>query len=277
MQIVLEIAYRGPDFKGWQSQAGGRGVQDAIEASLTKLCGEFIRIHGAGRTDTGVHALAQIAHFEAPEKARFAPDSWAVPINSYLPEGVRVLRSGAASAEFHSRFTATGKEYHFLLHTGPVFHPLMRGRAWHCPATLDIEVLREAWVSFLGRHNFDLYSVGRIPPPSSTFRTLTFLDMESQGTLHRLTVRGNGFLYRMVRCMAGAAVRVARGRATLAELREGLEGIASGSLPRHAAPAEGLYLARVFYPPEHLAWLQTEMETGLRERSEFLERGKAII
>lgn len=249
MRVHLEIAYRGPEFTGWQSQSGGRAVQDVIETALGTICGQPVRIHGAGRTDGGVHALGQSAHFDVPPSARLPAEAWTNPINAYLPPAVRVLRSRQVPDDFHSRFDATGKEYHYVLQPGPVFHPLLRDRAWHCPSPMDLDLLREAWMLFQGRHDFRCFCAGRIAPERSTIRTLSFLDIQSQRSVHRLIVRGNGFLFRMVRCLVGSVVRVARGRSSLDQIRRGLEGI---PLPRHAAPAEGLYLVRVFYPPGRL-------------------------
>lgn len=248
MRILLEIAYRGPDFKGWQSQAHGGGVQDVIERALAALTAQPVRIHGAGRTDAGVHALGQMAHFDAPQPLRFPANAWAVPLNSQLPPSVRILASHEVSPEFHARFDATGKEYHYLLQTGPVFHPLLQGRAWHYPSTLDVDLLHAAWDLFLGKHDFRYLSVGRNPPPTSTIRTLHHVEVQSSGSLHRFIVRGDGFLYRMVRCLVGAAVRVARGKDSMEQLRRALQG---EEYPRRAAAAEGLYLVRVFYQKEY--------------------------
>jgi tRNA pseudouridine38-40 synthase len=244
VRVRLTIAYDGTGFAGWQSQSGGGGVQDAIEHALARLSGEAIRIHGAGRTDAGVHALAQVAHFDAPPASRMAPADWQRALNSNLPHTVRILRAARAAKNFHARFSATGKIYRYDLWTGPVLPPHLFRRAWHMPHPLDRALLHSALGLFEGTHDFRAFAANRGTPVADTTRTIRSIGVRASGPLLRITFEGDGFLYKMVRMLTGAAVRVGTGREALSTLQGHLSGRGRWT---HVAPADGLHLVRVRY------------------------------
>ena len=246
MRLKLTIAYDGAPFAGWQSQAGGDGVQDVIEKALALIAKTPIRLHGAGRTDSGVHALAQVAHFDAPEESRMTPADWQRALNGNLPAAVRILRAVRARPDFHSRFSATGKIYRYDLWNAGVLPPHLARRAWHMPHPLDTTALREALQLFVGSHDFHGFTANRGTPAGDTVRRIEAIRVAQSGPSLRLTFEGGGFLYKMVRMLTGAGIRVAQGRADIETLRELLEKPRSGRWT-NVAPADGLYLVRVRY------------------------------
>ncbi len=249
-RLRLTIAYDGRVFRGWQSQATGDSVQDHLERALATLCGERVIVHGSGRTDAGVHALGQIAHVDVP-KNRLPLPRWAPALNAGLPPQVRITRLVRAKPTFHARFDAVGKTYVYRIWNAPVLHPLEIGRAWFLPGELDLPLLRESAALLEGTHDFASFAAHRAPPrhrpvESDTVRTLHCIQITQRGPLITLRFQGSGFLYRMVRLLTGSLVRVAQHRAPAAWLTELLQS-KGATKTSFAAPAEGLYLARVLY------------------------------
>ncbi|MDH4443674.1 MAG: tRNA pseudouridine(38-40) synthase TruA [Akkermansiaceae bacterium] len=251
MRLKLTIAYDGRPYNGWQSQACGNTVQDIVQCAMEEVAKQPLRLHGSGRTDTGVHALAQIAHFDAPPEISMNPFNWVPALNCKLPATIRIMACDEVSAEFHSRFSATGKIYHFDLCTEPVLQPLKAGLAWHLPRQLDADVLRQALSLYLGRHNFHAFAAyrGNETPEIDWFRTIHSAELETLEDGYRITYMGDGFLYKMVRLLTGGAVHAAQGRIRLDDFAGLLD--QGPSLPRGksplCAPADGLYLKHVIY------------------------------
>ena len=240
----MTVAYDGTRFSGWQSQTDGNTVQDHLEKAFAPLCAGRVPVHGAGRTDAGVHAAGQCAHADVPD-GRFEPDGWLRALNAHLPAEIRVMQARRAPQDFHARFTARGKVYRYTIWNGPVIPPLENHRAWHVHQKLDFEILNSLATLFVGMHDFAAFSAKRSKEPESTERTIRALRVVRSGPKITLTFEGDGFLYKMVRMLAGAAVRCAMGRISADELAERLR---DGS-PRmtHVAPACGLCLLRVVY------------------------------
>ncbi len=244
MKLKLTIAYDGAPFEGWQSQTRGGAVQDVIEAALGKIAGRRIILRGAGRTDAGVHALAQCAHVEVPEDG-LDPGEWLRALNGNLPPTVRIMECVAVDERFHARFSAKGKIYRYLIRNQPVLPPLEVGRVWHEPRLLDEDRVRDAAALFVGRHDFAAFSANRGDAPKHTVRTIRSIDVRREDSLYALTFEGEGFLYKMVRMLTGAIVRVGQGRETVGNLRDRL--VSGGPRWNHVAPAGGLYLVKVLY------------------------------
>ncbi|MBA3608882.1 MAG: tRNA pseudouridine(38-40) synthase TruA [Chthoniobacterales bacterium] len=244
-RVRLIVAYEGTGFAGWQSQARGDTVQDRLEAAFLQVTGEQIRVHGAGRTDAGVHALGQCAHVDLPP-SRLTPTVLTAALNASLPARIRILRCGFVAKTFHARFDAQGKVYRYRIATSPVFSPFELGRAWHVSGVLDDKVLRASAHAFLGRHNFVGFAANRGHPVESTIRTLRRVRVQRATSVTTIEFDGDGFLYKMVRLMVGAIVRAALGKTTLAEIRAHLAD-GTPAEPRLVAPAAGLTLVRVRY------------------------------
>lgn len=251
MRLKLTIAYDGRPYNGWQSQACGNTVQDILHCALEQVAKKPVKLQGSGRTDTGVHALGQVAHFDAPPELTMNPFNWLPALNTKLPASIRIMACEEAPPDFHSRFSATGKIYHYDLCTDPVLPPLKAGLAWHLPRLLDPGVLAEALALFNGSHDFHAFAAyrGNEGPDMDWYRTIHRADIETHADGYRITYVGDGFLYKMVRLLTGAAVHAAQGRIRLDDLACLLDqppGLPLGKSPI-CAPADGLFLQQVLY------------------------------
>ncbi|HEX8078295.1 MAG TPA: tRNA pseudouridine(38-40) synthase TruA [Chthoniobacterales bacterium] len=246
-RLKLIVAYDGEPFSGWQSQPNGNGVQDHLEAAFKQICAMPLRVHGAGRTDAGVHALAQCAHVDVPAK-RYSPERWVSALNGLLPPTIRIMSCREAPSTFHARLSATGKIYRYRIWNRGVLPPLENGRAWHVRDPLDRSRLAAVARLFVGRHDFAAFAANRGVPVIETVRTIRRVSVQSSGALISIDFEGEGFLYKMVRMMVGALVEVGAGKSAADEIRSRLgSGRKPGSLNRTVAPAAGLYLVRVRY------------------------------
>lgn len=255
MRLKLTVAYDGRPYEGWQSQGKGTSVQETLEAAIHKLAGRAaadglpVRVHGSGRTDRGVHALGQVAHFDTPEGTRLTELDWHRALNALLPPTVRVIRCEQVAPDFHARFDATGKIYHYRLWHGEVLPPLEYGLAWHLPGPLDEALLRRTAALFVGTHDFTCFCANRGDPGEaqrSKVRTLNRVELLTAGELLTLVFEGDGFLYKMVRSLVGTLVRVARGREA-PERVESLLADPTQTKPGWQAPPDGLSLMQVKY------------------------------
>jgi tRNA pseudouridine38-40 synthase len=246
MRLKLTVAYDGAAFRGWQSQPGGGAVQDILREAMTRLAGgKVVLVQGSGRTDAGVHAVGQVAHADVPDE-RGDPLFWQRALNATLPPSLRILSCARAPQDFHARYAATGKTYEYLLWTAPILPPHWAGRAWHVQPAPEFATLRQAGKILQGEHDFAGFSANRGTPVRDTRRHLRRITVTRDGPLVRLRFEGRGFLYKMVRMLVAAMVRVAQGKADVADLRARLAG-RPNDLPRTVAPADGLYLVRVAY------------------------------
>ncbi len=244
MRLRMTVAYDGTQFSGWQSQAHGKAVQDALESAFRLLCGERVIVHGSGRTDAGVHAERQSAHVDVPDD-RLPVGEWLTAVNANIPPGVRVMSLKNAASDFHARFSARGKIYRYTIWNGPVMPPLLINRAWHVPGKLGPDLFKTACASLTGRHDFAAFCARRTKPGESTTRTVSAIRLSRKGHVWTLAFEGDGFLYKMVRMLAASAVRCASGRLPLDELHRQLKN--AGPRASHVAPAGGLCLVRVLY------------------------------
>lgn len=245
-RLKFVVAYDGAPFVGWQSQRGGNTVQDYLERAFACVIGRPRRIHGAGRTDAGVHALAQTAHIDLPDRSIDA-HKWPAALNASLPPQIRVLRSAYVSEKFHARFSARGKIYRYRIWHDRVLPPFEVGRAWQVVTPLDFPAMEAEAAAFLGRHDFASFAANRGTPETDTRRTITKVKLSAKGKALTIEIAGNGFLYKMVRLMVGALVRRGSGQAAAGELRTRLLHPECVSSARFVAPAAGLVLVRVLY------------------------------
>jgi tRNA pseudouridine38-40 synthase len=243
MRLRLIIAYDGRAYSGWQSQRSANTIQDILEKAFEKVAGRHIAVHGAGRTDAGVHALGQCAH--ADVFATMDPAQWQRALNANLPPTIRVMKSSRAASSFHARFSAKGKVYRYLIRNGPILPPQEFGRVWHVPQALQLNLLRQSLTHLVGQHNFGAFSAQRVKFSGDTTRTIQSVSLAHRGELLTLTFQGDGFLYKMVRMLTAAIVRVAQDRDTLESLELRLKTGAPKS--NHVAPPDGLTLMRVLY------------------------------
>jgi len=252
MRIKLLLAYEGTDFAGWQHQGGVRTVQSDVEAAIAKIAGQRLPVQAAGRTDSGVHALGQCAHFDAPDHLSHVP--WAVALNCLLARDVRIVSAQVAAPRFHAQFDAQSKIYAYTLWTDRSHvNPLRRRFVWDVPA-LDVAAMDEAAAILIGTHDFNSFRNAGTPLGSrGTVRTLTGLWREPGQSLAETVWRAqaNGFLKQMVRNIMGCLVAVGRGKVTPQDVRCILEKRDRSCAPP-TAPARGLCMERVFYPGDGL-------------------------
>ena len=239
-------AYDGTRFSGWQSQTNGLGIQDCIEARLEALFKKPIRIHGSGRTDAGVHAHGQVFHFDADWGHGAAKLKRAVAIG--LPPTIQIKTVTPASAEFHARFSACGKRYVYRMVEGDT-DPFTRPFVWRLERAdrLDLEAMQAAAKILRGTHDFTALSANNGAEVLDAVRTITRLDLTARGRALKFVFEADGFLYKMVRSLVGALVAVGEGRLTPVDLERLIAGrTRTKDVP--TAPAQGLFLDRVFYP-----------------------------
>lgn len=244
-RLKLIVAYEGSGFAGWQSQTHRNTVQDELERAFHRISGSDIRVHGAGRTDTGVHALAQCAHADLPDR-RLAASRWIAALNGVLPATIRVLRCRYIPENFHARFSAKGKTYRYRIWAGPILPPLELKRVWHVPAPLDLDLLAAAGKRFVGKHDFAAFAANRGKQEENTVRTIWSLEVRGRAGNLTVEISGDGFLYKMVRLIVGAMVQASLRKIKVAEIEAALRSGRPNKL-RLAAPAEGLYLMKVWY------------------------------
>ncbi len=242
-KLVLE--YDGGPFVGWQRQANGPSVQQALEQAVLGFCGETVVCHGAGRTDAGVHALGQVVHFDLNREV--APAKLCDALNAHLrPAPVAVLGAEVAAPDFHARFSAVRRTYLYRIVNRRAPLALECGRAWFVPQPLDGEAMHAAAQALVGRHDFSSFRAAECQAQSPV-KTLERLDVSRRGEELHIEARAPSFLHRQVRNMVGSLALVGQGKWDRAKL-EAVLGARDRTAAGPAAPAEGLYLVSVDYP-----------------------------
>ncbi|HEY1764430.1 MAG TPA: tRNA pseudouridine(38-40) synthase TruA [Opitutaceae bacterium] len=239
-------AYDGGAFSGWQSQAGGGSVQDAIESRLAAIFQRPVRIHGSGRTDAGVHALGQVFHFDADWS--HGPSKLAAAIAHRLSRKIQVASVRQVPKGFHARFSAKQKRYEYRLRLGDA-DPFVRPLVWCVPPDVDVGAMRKAAATLVGRHDFRAFSAAHgaeKDDPAGTVRSLRRLEVRSRGRAVHIFAEADGFLYKMVRSLVGGLVSVGTGRLLASDLKDCIR---SGTRSPHilTAPPHGLFLTKVWY------------------------------
>jgi tRNA pseudouridine38-40 synthase len=240
----LTIEYCGAGFVGWQRQANGLSIQEALETAIRRYCGETLTVFGAGRTDAGVHALAQVAHVDLARAAD--PDEMRGAVNHHLrPHAVSVLRVEPVGPEFDARLTATGRHYLYRILNRRAPPALERGRVWHVAPPLDLAAMQEGARHLVGHHDFSTFRDSQCQAKSPV-KTLDALDVTRAGDEIRIAARARSFLHHQVRNMVGTLKLVGSGRWRPDDVARAL-----AARDRRAggptAPAEGLALVAVHY------------------------------
>lgn len=245
MRLMLKVAYDGTGFCGWQLQPRLRTVQGEIEKAIARITGRQLRVHGSGRTDSGVHALSQTVHVDIPENRTSVP--WQKALNSILPDDISVLESAYVADSFHSRYSALEKTYTYTLWTSREYIiPQRRNYVWSC-GDVDLERMDAAAGYFLGEHDFSAFqNVGT--PVKDTVRSILKIERTAGIFLNEwvYSISGTGFLKQMVRNMIGCLVEIGRGKAEPDFVRSLIEGKDRTKAPA-TAPAQGLCLFDVLY------------------------------
>ncbi len=240
-RIKLTIAYDGTSYLGWQTQAKGNTIQDEMEKAISKVLKKKIKIVGSGRTDTGVHALGQVAHFDTTSSLDCSVMKRA--FNANLPDSIVVREVEEVDSSFHARFSAVKRQYRYFI--TDCLLPFLARYSWYIEKRLDLSLISEAASIFEGEHDFKVFG-SPMAPGGSTVRRVFICKVKRRRFRTEIVVEANAFLKRMVRNMVGAMVRVGEGKLSLEELYEAV------NYGKHfkglkPAPAKGLFLWRVFY------------------------------
>lgn len=241
-RIKLTIAYDGTQFHGFARQPGLRTVQGELESTLQRLLGISVEVHGSGRTDAGVHARAQVVHWDQP----FGPEGTRYPfvLQRLLPADIIPIRGETVEETFHARFSATGKTYRYTLQRAAMEDIFTRRYCWHVPGHLDLYAMQQAAIDLMGYHDFTSYCAAATAMEDK-HRNLCEIRFESRDTYLNIYFHGNGFLQNMVRILTGTLVDWGRG-----ELQHSPAWVLSARDRRVAgqtAPARGLALWQVEY------------------------------
>ncbi len=245
--IKLTIEYDGTNYHGWQIQKNAVTVQEKVEKAFEKLLGTRVGIVGCSRTDVGVHAFGQVAHFHTD--SGIPADKFAYAVNNLLPEDIVVRKSEEAAGDFHARYSSKGKKYRYLICNAPHHSALLRNRACHVRPELDFEAMKKAAGYFVGQHDFAAFQAtgGQV---RSTVREIYQMSLlkkeENEGSLIELEVSGSGFLYNMVRIIAGTLIYVGMGKLQEAEIPDIIKSL-DRTRAGKTAPAQGLYLVEIYY------------------------------
>jgi len=261
--LRLIIAYDGTGYVGWQTQPNGPSVQTTLEAAIRRLTGEQVNVLAAGRTDSGVHALGQVASFQT--SSTIPCDGFRKALQNYLPDDIIVRDASDVPQDFHATFSAKRKRYRYVILNGRIHNPFLRRYVWHYHAELDADAMHAAGQVLVGRHDFRSFesqwpnkatsvrdvmelTVRRHPDCPLWFSDLSPTQSASgSGDFLWIEIVANGFLYNMVRAIVGTLVHVGRGRWRTADVRRVLDAM-NRSQAGDTAPAHGLYLVQVDYP-----------------------------
>ena len=245
MRIALGLEYDGSAFCGWQTQPNGCGVQDHLQAALASIAGHPIEVVAAGRTDTGVHATAQVVHFEST--AERDDNAWVRGTNTSLDPALRVIWSHGVPDDFHARYSARSRTYRYVLLNEPVAPAVLRGRVGWYHRPLDLAPMQEAARALVGEHDFSAFRDAQCQAKSPV-RNLAKSSIQRSGNFFTFTFRANAFLHHMIRNIVGSLVYIGAGKHPPSWIGE----LMASKDRRNAAPTfmpDGLYLAGVEYDP----------------------------
>ncbi len=240
----VDVAYDGTAYAGWQVQPQHDTIQARLEAAVAQIAGEKVKIHGSGRTDQGVHARGQVAHFDLHR--RIAPAVLQKGMNAVLPDDIRLLRARRARPDFHARRSAVMKEYRYFIWNADVREPSHRLYTTFVRRPLDVTAMRAAAGLLVGQHDFAAFTANPNREVESTIRHVRYLTVSKAGPLITVRAASEGFLYKMVRSLCGLLIRVGEGAESVGEVRAILKSqVRTARVP--TAPPEGLFLWRVWY------------------------------
>ncbi len=242
-RVLLTVSYDGTGYSGWQRQENAMSVQQRLEEALYKALGVKTAVTGASRTDAGVHALSQAAHFDT--NSTIPDEKFPFVLNNLLPYDIRVTGARPVTADFHARFSTRDKTYTYRMYNAPHASALYRNLTAHVPVHLDELLMDNAVKQVLGTHDFKAFAAAG-GSAKTTVRTITDANVTRQGELVTITVSGNAFLYNMVRILAGTLIEIGQGSLDPGVLAEALE-TGNRLVLGPTAPPQGLELTRVEY------------------------------
>lgn len=242
-RIKLTVAYDGTDYCGWQIQPNGVTVEELLNRALSELTGECIRVIGASRTDAGVHAAGNVAVFDT--ESAIPPVRYSYAVNPLLPEDIAVVKSEEVPKDWHPRYGVSVKTYEYRILNREMPDPLRRRDTWHVSFPLDFQKMKEAADCLAGEHDFRAFCSAHTEV-KSTVREIYSLDIERAGSLITIRIRGNGFLYNMVRIITGTLVEIGRGFRRIEDVKNALR-TGNRKCAGATAPPQGLMLMGIEY------------------------------
>lgn len=245
-RFKITIAYDGTAYSGWQVQPHNVSVQQTIQDAIHTITSETVKLHGSGRTDQGVHARAQVAHFDLTSKSGKDRKYLLKSLNAILPLDIRLTAIATASDDFHARRSAVSKEYRYFIWNGPILPPFLRNYRAHISKPLDVAAMNKAARYLVGTHDFSSFTANPNREIESTIRTMTRLSLTRRGPEIMIRAAGDGFLYKMVRSLAGFLIRVGWG----AEAPESAVSILAAKVRTARVPTaqpQGLFLWKIDY------------------------------
>jgi tRNA pseudouridine38-40 synthase len=243
MRVALLVEYDGTAYAGWQRQKNALSIQQVMEQAISKLTGEACQLHSSGRTDAGVHARGQVAHFDT--LSRIPPERFSYALNTMLPKDIKVLQSVCAADDFHARFSAKRKTYRYAIDNSKSGTALLRNIYTHVPQKLNCALMHEAGLYLVGQHDFAAFMAAG-SPVKSTVRSVYSCHVFAKGHHIYMDVCANGFLYNMMRIIAGTRIRVGQKKISadsVLHIISGKNRVDAG----FTAPAQGLCLMNVDY------------------------------
>lgn len=272
MRIVIKVEYDGSAYAGWQYQNHSDSIQYRLEIALAKIAAHPVRVIGSGRTDAGVHALEQIAHFDT--KSVRPTRAWVRGVNAHLPSNIRILWASPVGEEFHARYQAIARYYQYRILTRPVPSALLRKQVTWCYYHLDVEAMQQGAQFLVGEHDFSSFR-GPYCQSRSPCRRVYLIDVQRQGEEVIVDIIGNAFLHNMVRNIVGVLMAIGSGKReprwaqTVLEARDRTAGGVT-------APPDGLFLGGVWYPdrfaiPRHPIFQRLPQNLKRIEESTFVQ------
>ena len=257
-RIRMTVAYDGQNYNGWQRQPNGVGISDRIEQEILNMIGESVKLVGSGRTDSGVHALAQVCHFDTFNQ-KLDGKIFAIALNRLLPTDIRIMESREVDGTFHSRYTAMGRKYRYYIKQEKEMSPFDAKQVWKVRKFPDIDLLNAFAAHIQGTHDFTTFTgSGDLCPSKMRDIYESYWRLEEDrwgGELLSYTITGNAFLYKMVRSLVGTMMTAAHEGMESEEFRARLEAKDRSGAGRTAS-ASGLYLYRISYDADEYAWFE---------------------
>lgn len=252
---LLLLTFDGTCYHGWQVQPDSPTIQDTLEKAIQRLTGETVRVHGAGRTDSGVHALNYTANFALTSKNINTAEKWRSALNAVLPDDIVVKAAQTASEDFHARHSAIGKLYRYLICNNSYHSPFAKYQSWLVSQTLDIKLMRQAAEVLTGEHDFSAFRAASCSSPNTVknIRGISISKSLYDNSTLLIEIEANSFLQHMVRIITGTLVEVGQGRKNCDDVEKALKS-GDRNLAGSTAPAHGLYALEVIYPQGMICW-----------------------
>ena len=252
---LLLLTFDGAFYHGWQVQPDLPTIQDTLEKAIKRLTGESVRVHGAGRTDSGVHALNYTANFNSTSKKIKTSEKWCSALNAVLPEDIVVKYVQSVSADFHARHNAIGKRYRYLISNHSYHSPFISNKSWKVGQFLDIDLMRNAAEVLIGRHDFSAFRSSKCNSPNTVkdIWEISIGKSNLNNSILQIEIEANSFLQHMVRIITGTLVEAGQNRISSSDVAKALNK-GDRNLSGCTAPAHGLYSLKVIYPVGLVNW-----------------------